>query len=528
MAADSTTRKNAIGYFLDKGILLSDDILDDFTDADSCSSAYTALKEKINKDMLLVLNKDVSSALEKPIPSEINWIDLEKAKALLEKGKNMGLYGQFLHYLAAQEKAKDQPSPNGVVILSSAQEDAKKRDVQDFVSYFNLRFGALSKILLEHQELKQTIAINKAIAKKEREKLSIIGMVSEKRVTKNDNLSITLEDPTGSIRVIVSKNKQETYDLAKALVFDEVIGVTGTSADRAIFANQIILPGVIKQEVKKSEEPGYALFLSDLHIGSQKFLTDAFEKMISWICGESGTAQQKDIASQLRYIFIVGDLVDGVGIYPGQEKELAIQDIYQQYKECARLLSKIPSRIPLIICAGNHDAVRLAEPQPRLYDDLAEALLKLPNVILVSNPAMINIHASSSFPGINVLIYHGYSFDYYIANVDEIRNNGGYDRADLVMKFLLQRRHLAPTHNSTVYTPTSDKDHLLISQVPDIFVTGHLHKSAIANYKNITLIGGSCFQGRTAFQEKVGHHPDPGKVPAVNLQTREIKVLRFC
>ncbi|MBI2138062.1 DNA-directed DNA polymerase II small subunit [Candidatus Woesearchaeota archaeon] len=527
MATDSAARKNAIGFFLNKGILLSDDILDELTDIDTCSNAYTSLKEKINQERFLVLNKDVSSAMGNRLPSEINWVDLEKAKALLEKGKNPSLYGQFLHYLAAQEKNHQQP-PNGVVVLSSATEDSRKRDVQDFVSYFNLRFAALSKILLEHPELRQTIAINKALTKKERENIAIIGMVSEKRVTKNGNLSVTLEDPTGSIRVLFSKNKQETYEQAKALVFDEVVGITGTSADKAIFANQIILPGVIKKEPKKSDMPGYALFLSDLHIGSQKFLHEAFEKLLSWICGESGTEQQREIASQLKYIFIVGDLVDGVGIYPGQEKELAIQDIYDQYRECARLLSKIPSTIPIIICAGNHDAVRLAEPQPMLYNDLAEPLLKLPNVILVSNPSVVNIHSSPTFPGINILLYHGYSFDYYIANVDEIRNNGGYDRADLVMKFLLQRRHLAPTHNSTVYTPTTDKDHLFISQSPDIFVTGHLHKSAIANYKNITLIGGSCFQGRTAFQEKVGHNPDPGKVPAVNLQTREIKVLRFC
>ena len=124
-------------------------------------------------------------------------------------------------------------------------------------------------------------------------------------------------------------------------------------------------------------------------------------------------------------------------------------------------------------------------------------------------------------------MYHGYSFDYYIANVDDIRNQGGYDRADLVMKFLLQRRHLAPTHTSTLYIPEIREDPLVIGSIPDFFVTGHVHKCSVSNYKNITLISGSCFQTKTPFQEKVGHHPEPGKIPIVNLKTREIKILKF-
>ena len=31
----------------------------------------------------------------------------------------------------------------------------------------------------------------------------------------------------------------------------------------------------------------------------------------------------------------------------------------------------------------------------------------------------------------------------------------------------------------------------------------------------------------TAFEEKVGNDPDPGKVPMFNLKTREIKILDF-
>jgi len=187
----------------------------------------------------------------------------------------------------------------------------------------------------------------------------------------------------------------------------------------------------------------------------------------------------------------------------------------------------IPLNMTIIICAGNHDATRLSEPQPILDEEFIGPLQAMPNVVFISNPGIVNIGSDENFSGFDVLMYHGYCFDYYISNVDYIRNNGGYDRADLVMKFLLERRHLAPTHASTIYVPDPSRDPLVISRVPDFFVTGHIHKTSIANYRNITLISGSCWQSTTPFQEKVGHKPEPARVPIVNLQTREAKILRF-
>ena len=181
----------------------------------------------------------------------------------------------------------------------------------------------------------------------------------------------------------------------------------------------------------------------------------------------------------------------------------------------------------MIICPGNHDAVRLAEPQPLFTKTYSASLYDLPNTTIVSNPSVVNFHHSNDFPGFNVLIYHGYSFDHYVAQVNSLRNQGGYDRADLIMKFLLQRRHLAPTHPSNQYVPDNKRDPLVIETVPDFFISGHIHKSVCANYKGTTLICGSCWQSKTAFQEKVGHHPEPSRVPVVNLSTREIKILKF-
>ena len=496
MQQELVKKKEIIDIFLEKGVLISLELLNEIKDYNNITKVFELLKSSQIEDPLVIGDE---------IKKLISGANAQKPEAI-----------------------KEEHHKNQIKIVSSYREEPKKRDPQDFVDYFNNRYNSIEKILKQRQELKNTISINKIFSKKEKESISIIGMVSGKHTTKNGNLLLVLEDPTGQRRVVVNKNKPSLFNEAKDIVLDEVIGVVGVSLDTITFANNIIWPDTpTNKELKKSEKEGFALFLSDLHVGSSKFLLDDFEKFLKWINGEAGNEQQRSISKKIDYIFIAGDLVDGCGIYPEQDKELATKDIYQQYRECAELLRQIPQHIPLIICPGNHDALRISEPQPQLSKNFAEPLYGLNNTIMVSNPSLINISSSDNFAGFDVLMYHGYSFDYFVAEVDSLRNQGGYDRADLIMKFLLKRRHLAPTHLSTLYIPDAKKDPLVIEKVPDFFLSGHIHKTATINYRNTTLICGSCWQGKTLFQEKVGHNPEPSRVPIVNLQTRDVKILKF-
>ncbi len=416
---------------------------------------------------------------------------------------------------------------NNVRVVFSYKDSIKKREAQDFTSYFNYRYNALRSILMNRQELQNATSIKRIISKKEREEISIIGMVHEKRFTKNNNIILTIEDTTGLVNVLVNKNKQEMYALAKDIVLDETIGVVGTLGENIVFSNNILLPDVPNKELKKSPNNGYVVFVGDFHFGSKAFLKEPFEKFLKWIKGELGSEEQRSVASKIKYLFLVGDLVDGVGIYANHFNDLEVQDIKQQYVLLAEALKEIPSRIKIIVAPGNHDAMRIAEPQPSLYRDFAEAIYNMPNVTCVSNPAIINIDSTERFPGFDILIYHGYSFNYYAFEVESIRQSGAQRRADLIMKFLLQRRHLAPTHASTLYIPDPTKDHLVIEQVPDFFVSGHIHRATISNYKNITLLNCSCWIEKTAYQERIGLEPEPARAIIVNLQTREARIMRF-
>ena len=506
-----------IEKYFEKGFLIGRSLLESDTEIRETAHPFLLI---LNKD-----NLDLGIDLKNQEPEKDQLLELDHHRVRLEKEDDSETYFSFINSL---KKRTPELSSYSCIPVCSYENTSKKFEVRDFTNIFVSRYRFMENLLRTRPELNNILSVSRLSAKKDQEAVSLIGLVYEITEVKSGNLIITLEDLTGKINLIIPKSRQDLYRAAKDLVLDEVIGVTGTVKGQNLFAESILWPEVpLNQELKCFDEEIYAVFLSDIHVGSNNFLAEEFDKLIGWLSGNVGNDTQKEIAKKVKFLFIVGDLVDGIGIYPDQDKELVIKDIYSQYQAAADLLRKIPSYIQIVICPGNHDALHLAEPQPAFNPQHVQPLIKLPNVLLTSNPALVNICQNKNFSGFDVLLYHGYSFDYYVANVDSIRSSGGYERADLIMKFLLKRRHLAPSFTSTPYLPAHPEDPLIIRKIPDFFITGHIHYSIAANYRGITMISGSCWQSKTSFQEKVGHEPQPARVPLVNLKTREVKIIKF-
>lgn len=423
----------------------------------------------------------------------------------------------------------DEISPYTVTIKQEYFTEKENYTVQDWVGHFSTRFRKIEAMLQQRAELHNLTSIRRLSEKSERETVSIIGMVYEKNETKNGNIAFTLEDLSGFFKVIVSKNSP-CFEIACDTQLDETIGVVGSLGNNVLFANTVIYPDIpLATEIKKSPDEVYACVPSDPQIGSRLFLPERFENFIKWTRGEYGSAAEREASQKTGYILLPGDVVEGIGIFPGQEDELEITDIYAQYKKLAEYLMRIPREKQIIICTGNHDACRIAEPQPRIYKQYAIDLYNIPNLHLVTNPSIVNIHKQENFPGFDCLFYHGFSYVYYGDNVHSIKNSGlaVSDRTGLIMKYLLQRRHLAPTYTSTRILPNPKEDCLVIEHVPDFFLSGHIHKSIITNHRGVSIIVGSCFMGQSVYQEKFGHVPVPGQVPLINLKTRKISMLEF-
>ncbi|MBT3298666.1 DNA-directed DNA polymerase II small subunit [archaeon] len=571
----SLDQEKLIEKLFEKGILVNKELLE-------LGLKDELIEKVVNEGDLLVLNKDYSDILNSP-EQLVDWYEVDQHRVDFEKKGDNELYQTQLQEFKivkvnitnVSNNSKDFSKESNIEsfetelknnnssvkfesniditkdneindiessiinnnnkinnlnyeILCSYVNNPFKYTVKDFAKQFRSRYQFLEKVIRQRSEIKNLLSINRLFAKKERDNVSIIGIITEINETRNGNLIIEVEDPTGQIKILINKSKKDLFKKGKDLVPDEIVGIIGVNGDNIIFVEDLVWPDIpITNEMKKIDKDEYAVFLSDVHVGSTYFLEEEFNKFLRWLSGKTGNQSQKEVASKVKYIFIAGDLVDGIGIYPAQESELTITDINKQYTEFTRLLSQVPKDKTFFICPGNHDAVHLAEPQPNFFKEYSESLFDIDNLILLSNPSVVNIGKSDESNGLNILMYHGYSFDYYVSNVDSIRNGGGYERADLIMKFLLQRRHLAPSFKSTPYLPSHSEDPLLIKNIPDIIITGHIHYSSVANYRGVTMISGSCWQGQTKFQEKLGHNPQPGRVPIVNLKTREVKVLKF-
>jgi DNA polymerase II small subunit len=444
----------------------------------------------------------------------------------------MDLSGEFSESLKAyfgkveikkEEPEKIREEVKEVEILEEYDFKPKKIAVEDFVKYFRDRYAFL-KELLQERHLEGLCSIGKLSG--QQRQVTIIGMVYDKRVTKNKNVILELEDLTGRVNVLIRQSNHDLIEKAKDLILDEVIAIQGTGSNEIVFANDVIFMDVVK-DIKRAPEETYAAFIADVHVGSAKFLESNFLRFIDWLNGEIGSDKQKELAKKIRYLFILGDNIDGVGVYPRQEPELIIKDIYAQYAYLSDMLKKIRKDVFIILCAGGkHDSVCHVEPQPKIPKDIAPGLYEMENLIMTTNPSYVRIAQSKAFSGIDVLIYHGDSFDYYMDKADSLREANSKMKPDLIMHFLLKKRHLAPSHTSTTYHP-SENDFLAIKKVPDVFVAGHIHKSGVSRYNGVLTISCACWQSKTSYQEKFGHEPDPCKVPLLNLKTGKASILDF-
>lgn len=397
------------------------------------------------------------------------------------------------------------------VLQDSSKKSYTSGEIGDLITYFQSRYEKLSKILKQRPDLKMTTKV--ADIEDGQTTLNLILMVKEIRSTKNGHKFVEFEDDTGSISILFSNKNEELFADAEKLVRDEVVGVIANKDGDFVIANQLIYPGILR--VQEKDMDFGVVFLSDVHIGSLTFLEDAFQKFIDWINCEYGNEEQRKVAEDIKYLIIAGDIVDGIGVYPNQDKELSIKDIREQYDEAARFLGNIRSDIKIIITPGNHDASRLAEPQPAVPEEYAKSLYQLNNVEFVSNPAVV------SLDGINVLIYHGESFNELPMAIKGL----SYEKNEEMMVELLRKRHLAPIYGERTPLASELEDYLVIEHVPDIFHTGHIHINSYKKYNGIHLINSGTFQTQTEYQKIKNIEPTPAQVPIIH--KGNYKLFRF-
>jgi DNA polymerase II small subunit len=379
----------------------------------------------------------------------------------------------------------------------------------DFVSVFRDRYETLSAKLRGRVNHRPTSAVRDMTGGTD---VALIGLVDDVRSSANGHWIVELEDTTGTFPCLITKDR-DIAGVVEEILLDECLAVEGTLSDDAgiVFVDELHFPDVPRtNRPNTADRHVQAALISDVHVGSQEFMVDAWDRFADWLHTEEAAA--------VEYLLLAGDMVEGVGVYPGQDEELDIIDIYDQYERFSERLKDVPADLEIVMIPGNHDAVRLAEPQPAFDQELRD-IMSAHDARIVGNPATVTVE------GVSVLMYHGVSLDEVIAELPAAK--ASYDEPHKAMYQLLKKRHVAPKYGGRNRLAPEKEDHLVIDEVPDVFHTGHVHKLGYGKYHNVLAVNSGCWQAQTAFQESVNIDPDAGFAPIVDLDTLDLTVRKF-
>jgi predicted phosphodiesterase len=192
---------------------------------------------------------------------------------------------------------------------------------------------------------------------------------------------------------------------------------------------------------------------SDLHVGSLHERQDAFGEYCELL-------QREKIATLL----IAGDILDGHGIYRGQEFELYAHGYHAQ-RAALRERAPRPKRLDISFITGNHDysfkRVAGVEPGPDIADDTGWRYVG-------ADTAWVELRSADNDP-LHIGLYHP---------------DGGSAYA-------------------LSYKPQKLIEAMPGGQKPDIAVLGHYHKMEyLPQYRNVGVIQAGCFQSQTPYMAR--------------------------
>jgi DNA polymerase II small subunit len=428
-----------------------------------------------------------------------------------------------------EPKKQDNPVEQTCTVLSDPTPKVTTAEgVDGYTALFRSRFEKTMRILAQRPDSKR---ISKVSAVKQRARtgkqiergekslhgagnsIIIAGLLMSKRTKKND-IELSVDDYTGILTatsILEDVKKQVSTLTLDQMVMLELENGKGRPG---LTIKSVMVPDIPDHLPNKSKSEAYAVLISDLHVGSKYFMRNEFLRFLEWL----SSPHSDDIVKKIKFLCVGGDLIDGIGIFPNQDKELLEIDAAKQMSHAAQLLAKVPKHIKILVIPGNHDLGRRALPQPAIPRmNFGEQFYGLENCIMLGNPAFIELN------GVKVLMYHGQGLDDIIATTPGL----SYSKPAEAMKVLLKARHLAPIYGERTPIAPEREDMMVITEVPDIFHSGHVHVADIQSYRGTLVVNSGAWQSQTKFQQTMGITPTPGVAVIVNLATLQPLVYDF-
>ncbi|GBC69728.1 hypothetical protein HRbin01_01431 [archaeon HR01] len=462
------------------------------------------------------LSEDALTCLEQSLtPLE----DLRKAIDHIRK-KNLDVIvieaGHILEVSSQKPDAIPPPQPevetpphiHRFSIENLVADDARiEGTLEEFQRYFHSRYIRLRR-LLERRGV-GFIPVAEAARLKDGEEAYMAVMVMN-RVETSKSVMLECDDLTGDITVVAPFRDEELVRNISSILLDQVVGIRVRRVGQTFILQEVFQPDVESgRNVPRLNMPEtYACLISDTHIGSKKFVSETFQTFLDWLNrGRDG------VAKRVRYLIIDGDLVDGVGVYPGQEKELDIRDVEEQFRAAAQLLREVPPHIQILYCPGNHEPVRRAIPQPPIQERYRRILSSARTMNFATNPFTAIIEDR------RFLVYHGQSLDEIIQSLPDASYSTLEKDVGRVLTTVIKARHLAPIYGENTQILPLQEDHLVIDTLPDLLHTGHIHRVASISYHGVSLVNSGAWQEQTEYQKLLGVEPSIGTAVLVELSS---------
>ena len=389
----SSTRRNILTRLIESGFQITPDALEYILELDSpLETVESMILVKSPSESPSVLSKAYIESLvegreviSKPIETSIEPPD-EPAPSLEPELEVVSSDWQF--------RIDKSPSDENV---------GSEGTIEDFLLMFRDRFERIKKMYMARIDTQKAIPPSVAKMRKNPTKRTtpmdgdgsrrrkppsqmVLGIIRDKHISKAGNVIIDLEEylpeksatdsrssssesNNESILCIIPSRLsdlqgQNLSEKANSLLLDEIVCISGyVDYESRMIADDVLFPDIpMVRQIGRAKRDIYAAFISDLHCGSQEFLEDELDRFIAWLNGRDVDDSDKSMAENTRYLFIAGDMVDGISVYPGQRYHLAISSLYDQYALIAEKLRKLPDRMKVFCIPGNHDAARLGTP----------------------------------------------------------------------------------------------------------------------------------------------------------------------
>ena len=483
-------------------------------------------KSKKEKSMVII-TEDIKNFIKVPsnkIPNKHSNCELIVSKATAEndvgykEDKEIIIDENFFSIKKDSfDKYKEKMDENFKIIYDSNDKINSGEGIEGYTSLFRSRYEKSLKILSLRQDSKRVKKIelvkqlfnqskinsNSMSKEDSANSLFIAGLVMNKDI-KNNNYDLTIDDQSGLLTA--TTYNEELKKQISMLTVDQMVMIEfeNNSKRRKNTIKNLFSLDIPDRIPNRSKSEIFSILISDLHIGSKFFMEKEFQNFLDWL---NGNEYNKDIISKTKYICICGDLIDGIGIFPNQDKELLEKDSYSQMEHAIKILSQIPKHMKVFLIPGNHDLGRRALPQPAIPKKYAEKLYSLDNITMLGNPCMINME------GIKILMFHGQSLDDIIASIPGL----SYSKPAEAMKILLKSRHLSPIYGQRTPIAPEKEDMMIIEDVPDVLHSGHVHVIDVDSYKGTLLVNSGAWQSQTPFQQTMGITPTPAIAIAINL-----------